>query len=195
MTTPIRCPELLDRRFSRLLIVDVQEKLVPTIEPQTIQRVIESCRILAEGANLFGVPLTITEQYPNGLGPTVETLSGYLETRPSKKTFSALECTGWPTAAESTDDRVQAVVAGLETHVCVLQTVLNLLAAGYQTFVVCDAVASRHEIDYRTALERMANSGAILTTAESVLFEWCESSNAPEFKQLSALVKNRRVFR
>lgn len=99
---------------------------------------------------------------------------------------------GWPVAAEVTDDRYQIVVAGMETHVCVLQTVLDLLASGFQTFVVADAVAGRRELDHQVALDRMVNSGAILTTAEAVLFEWCETAEAPEFKQLSALVKSRK---
>ena len=79
----------------------------------------------------------------------------------------------------------------METHVCVMQTVLDLLARGYQTTVVADAVGARGDLDHQTALERMANGGATVSTAEAVLFEWCESAEAPEFKQLSALVKAR----
>lgn len=188
----IRNPELLNRRSSRLLIVDVQEKLVAAF-PQDVQdRLIKNCRFLCEGARLLGVPITMTEQYPQGLGPTVSSLAEFAESRPSKKRFSAIECTGWPTAAEATDDRFQIVVAGMETHVCVLQTVLDLLAAGYQTYVVVDSIAARGTVDHGVALERMANSGAVVTTAESVLFEWCEASDAHEFKQLSALIKNRK---
>ena len=189
----LRSHELLYRRSSRLLIVDVQEKLVAALEESTRLNLLETCRVLGSGANLLGVPVVATEQYPQGLGPTVSSLIEYAEARPSKKRFSAVECTGWPTAAEATDDRFQIVVAGMETHVCVQQTVLDLLALGFQTYVVADAVASRRATDHRIALERMANSGAIITTAESVLFEWCESADCPEFKQLSSLVKSRPV--
>jgi hypothetical protein len=187
----LRSSELLRRASSRLLIVDVQDKLIVTLADGTRERLIESCRFLAEGARLLGVPTAITEQYPQGLGSTVANLQQFAPQRPAKKRFSCLECLGWPTAAEADDDRFQIVVAGMETHVCVLQTVLDLLSAGYHVYVVADAVASRREIDQRIALERMTGSGAILTTAESVLFEWAETADTAEFKQLSGLVKAR----
>lgn len=187
----LRSPELLHRASSRLLVVDVQEKLVVALNDASRERLIANCRFLVEGATLFGVPVVATEQYPKGLGSTVASLADLIAERPAKTQFSALECTGWGTAAASSDDRFQVVVAGMESHVCVLQTVLDLLAAGYQTFVVVDAIAGRRDLDHQVALERMANSGATLTTAEAVLFEWCESASAPEFKQLSALVKGR----
>ena len=187
----LRSPELLHRASSRLLVVDVQEKLVVALSDASRERLIANCRFLVEGATLFGVPVVATEQYPKGLGSTVASLAELIAERPAKTQFSALECTGWGPAAASSDDRFQVVVAGMESHVCVLQTVLDLLAAGYQTFVVVDAIAGRRDLDHQVALERMANSGATLTTAEAVLFEWCESASAPEFKQLSALVKGR----
>ncbi|MEI8378847.1 MAG: isochorismatase family protein [Planctomycetota bacterium] len=187
----VRSPELLHRVSSHLLIIDVQEKLVATLEDGTRRSLVNSCRFLAEGAKILGVPVAITEQYPQGLGPTDVALRDFSEVRPSKKRFSAVECLGWSAASEAADDRFQIVVAGMETHVCVLQTVFDLLASGYQVYVVVDAVASRGEIDQRIALERMANAGAVLTTAEGVLFEWAETAEAPEFKQLSGLVKSR----
>lgn len=189
----LRSHELLNRRSSRLLIVDVQEKLISAFPAEIQDQLEENCRFLCQGAKLLEVPITMTEQYPQGLGPTIAELAEFSEVRPSKKRFSALECVGWPAAAEATDDRFQIVVAGMETHVCVLQTVLDLVASGYQTFVVVDSVAARGAIDHGVALERMANSGAVMTTAESVLFEWCETSEASEFKQLSSLIKSRVV--
>lgn len=190
-TESLRSPELLHRASSRLLIVDVQDKLVATMPEATRERLIAGCRFLGEGARLLGVPTSITEQYPQGLGPTTAALQEFAAERPGKKRFSCFECLKWPAAAEAIDDRFQIVVAGMEAHVCVLQTVLDLLAAGYQVYVVADAVASRREIDQQIALQRMVSSGAILTTAESVLFEWAETAEAAEFKQLSALVKSR----
>lgn len=189
----LRSHELLHRLSSRLLIVDVQEKLVAALEEKARLSLLEACRFLGCGAKLLGVPVVATEQYPQGLGPTAASLIKFTELRPSKKRFSAAECTDWPTAAEVIDDRFQIVVAGMETHVCVQQTVLDLLAMGFQTYVVADAVAGRRAIDHRIALERMANSGAIITTAESVLFEWCETADCAEFKQLSSLVKSRPI--
>jgi len=187
----LRSPELLHRSSSRLLLVDVQEKLIAALDDKSQKRLLDGCRFLGEGAKLLGVPVIATEQYPQGLGPTVSSLVDFTNSRPSKKRFSAVECAGLPTAAEAVDDRYQIVVAGMETHVCVLQTVLDLLASGYQTYVVADAVAGRRSLDHEVALQRMANAGAVISTAESVLFEWCESAESPEFKQLSTLVKSR----
>lgn len=187
----LRSPELLHRASSRLLIVDVQEKLVAALSASTRERLVSNCRFLIEGARLFGVPATATEQYPQGLGPTVAPLAELISERLAKKRFSAVEGTGWPTAANAIDDRFQIVVAGMESHVCVMQTVLDLLASGYQTTVVADAVGARGDLDHQFALERMANCGATITTAEAVLFEWCESAEAPEFKRFSALLKAR----
>jgi len=188
----LRSPEALNRRSSRFLLVDVQDKLVAALSESSRDRLLEACHFLGAGAKLLEIPITATEQYPSGLGATVPGLIDLADSRPAKKRFSGVDCTGWPVAAEVTDDRYQIVVAGMETHVCVLQTVLDLLASGFQTFVVADAVAGRRELDHQVALDRMVNSGAILTTAEAVLFEWCETAEAPEFKQLSALVKSRK---
>ena len=188
----VKSHELLSRRNSRLLVVDVQEKLLAAMPLEIQDFLVEQCQFVCEGARMFGVPVTATEQYPQGLGPTVDELTAFAETRIPKKKFSGLECTNWPTAAEAIDDRFQIVVIGMETHVCILQTVLDLLAAGYQVFVVMDAVASRGALDHNIALQRMSNSGAVITTAESVLFEWCETSESPEFKQLSNLIKGRQ---
>ena len=184
-----RSHELIGRNESRLLIVDVQEKLMPAIPVR--ESLIANCRKLIEAAKLFGVPVSATEQYAKGLGPTVPQLRELLDgaTIPDKLCFSAAECLGWGTAAEHPDGRFQIVVAGIEAHVCVLQTVLDLLSSGYQVFVPADALASRAKLDWKIALRRLAASGAIITTTESVMFEWCAAAGSPEFKQLSQLVK------
>lgn len=187
----LRSHEILNRRNSRLVVIDVQEKLVAVMPEATRRRMIANCQFLCDGAKIFAVPTVATEQYPKGLGPTVSQLIEFSDVRPDKKLFSAVECLNLPPAASATDDRFQIVVAGMETHVCVLQTVLDLLALGYQTYIVVDALGARGDIDHTTAIGRMVNSGAIPVTAEGVLFEWCESSGAEEFKQLSNLVKNR----
>jgi len=183
--------ELLSRKSSRLLLVDLQEKLIAALAESVRIPLLEAAELLVDGANLMSVPVIATEQYPSGLGATVTSLAQKIDCRPVKKQFSAMPCTGLPAAAEAIDDRFQIIVAGVETHVCVLQTVLDLLAWGYQTYVVVDAVAGRRQRDHQVALERMANSGAILTTTESVLFEWCRTADAAEFKSLSRLVKAR----
>ena len=184
---PLRSPDLLARQQSRLLIVDVQERLVPSIADKS--RVVAKCRLLVRAAQLLAVPVITAEQYPAGLGPTVTELAELLPDRQSKTCFSAAGLFNPGAIDETGDDRPQVLVAGIETHVCVLQTALDLAANGYQVFVAADATGSRSEIDRQLALQRLANSGVILLTAESALFEWCETSTAPEFKQISQLVK------
>ena len=185
----MRSSELACREDSRLLIVDVQEKLVPLIHER--ERMIFNCSRLIRGAKALGVPVSATEQYPSGLGATVKTLAELLDDIPEKIRFSCAAKLDWATAAEAEDDRDKVIVAGIEAHVCVQQTVLDLLALGYRPYVPADAVASRNEFDWQIALDRMALSGAVITTTEAILFELCETADAAEFKAISELVKER----
>lgn len=187
-----RSPELMSRRDTALVIVDVQEKLVPLIP--AAERLIWNLERLIEGARLLGLKILAVEQYPQGLGPTVGPLrerlaaAGVRFPLPAKQCFSALGCAEIAASLEAANvERV--LVAGIETHVCVQQSVFDLLAGGRRAYVAVDAVGSRHEIDGRVACSRMEAAGASLTTVEAALFEWCESSAAPEFKQLSQLVR------
>jgi nicotinamidase-related amidase len=183
----LRSGELLARDDSRLLIVDVQERFMPTIP--VADQLVANCRKLLAGAKALGIPASATEQYPKGLGPTVPQLAEFLPTRPEKLRFSSAEVLGWTSASD--DERHKVVVAGIETHVCIQQTVLDLLAAGYQVYVPADAVASRHKPDWRFALQRLRDSGAVVTSTEAVLFEWCEVAGTDEFKQISRIVTGR----
>ncbi|MCE9527287.1 MAG: isochorismatase family protein [Planctomycetales bacterium] len=188
----VRSLELLSRKSSRLLVVDVQEKLIPAIHHG--DDLVQNCCRLVRGAKILEVPVAATEQYPRGLGATAAPLAALLEKPPEKLRFSCAEVLQWGlenSPASSTSDRFQVVVCGIEAHVCVLQTVLDLISQGLQVFVPADAVASRREFDWKIALDRMASSGAIICTLESVLFEWCEVAGTPEFKQISQLVKER----
>lgn len=186
----IRSVDLLSRDDSRLLIVDMQQKLLPAIPVS--EQVTANCLKLVTAARLLGPPVFATEQYPKGLGSTIDELAAIIDDRPDKSRFSCGEVLGWGTAAEPTDsalvDRPKVIVAGIETHVCVLQTVFDLLATGHHIYVPADAVGSRHKLDWRIALDRMADGGAVITTTESVLFEWCETAGTDEFKQISRLV-------
>jgi len=169
-----------------LLVVDVQGKLI-TLVPQ-YRRIVWNIRRLLDGADALGVAKTATEQYPQGLGPTVPELSAKLGPIPGKTAFSCGECgdlfRDWDKRGIG-----KVLVAGIEAHVCVQQTVLDLLAHGFRVYLAVDAIGSRFDVDYRTALARMDSAGATLTTTESALFEWCEKSGTPQFKQISALVK------
>lgn len=184
--------ELLSRDDSVLVVVDVQEKLVPAVPDSS--RVIERAGLLLAAAGVLGVPVIATEQYPRGLGPTVEALRKALPAgcEPIEKTdFS---CVPVPEFASRlmTLGRDQVVVAGLEAHVCVGQTVLDLLGAGKRVFVPADAVASRRADDAAVALRRIERAGAVVTTAEAVVFEWLRRAGTAEFKALSAVIRSIR---
>lgn len=183
----LRSPELLSRGSAQLLIVDVQEKLMPAI-PVSGQ-LIANCRKLIDGAGTLGIPVNGTEQYPRGLGKTVPELAEVLGDLPEKTRFSCAEVLNWPGPANDPEAKDQIIVAGIEAHVCVLQTVLDLLAVGYRVYVPADAVASRRKLDWKIALERMSLHGAVITTTESVLFECCEIAGTEEFRTISRLVK------
>jgi len=176
----------MSRGDTGLLVVDVQERLVPAIEDHA--RVVWNCRRLVDAANVLGLPVVGTEQYPEGLGPTVSSLAERLGELPSKRRFS---CGGCPEVFEELDRRGihKLLVCGIEAHVCVQQTVLDLLAHGWRAYVAVDAVGSRFEVDYRAAIERMNSGGATLTTAEAAMFEWCETAGVPEFKEISRLAR------
>lgn len=181
-----RSPELMSRNDTALLVVDMQEKLLRLMAGH--QRVIWNARRLVDGAKLLGLPFAATEQYPQGLGPTVPELAERIGSLPAKVMFSCRECQG-----VFDDFRQRGIgkilICGIEAHVCVQQTALDLLADGYRVYLAVDAIGARHEIDYTTALRRLESSGATLTTTEAALFEWCEAAGTPEFKQISALVR------
>jgi nicotinamidase-related amidase len=182
----MRSPELMSAADSALLIVDVQEKLMPLIPGQHV--IIWNIRRLLDGAGILGVPVHATEQYPRGLGPTVPELAARLASPLAKTAFSSVACPEIVSALDAAG-RHKVLVAGIEAHVCIQQTVLDLLAGGFRVYVAVDAVGARHDVDYQTALRRMDSCGATLTTTEAALFEWCQQSGTPEFKQISALVR------
>lgn len=181
-----RSPELMSRSDSALLVVDVQEKLIPLVSQH--ERIVWNIGRLLDGAKALGVRAIATEQYPRGLGHTVAELADRLAAVPEKLTFS---CGGCPELFEELREAgiFKILVVGIEAHVCIQQTVLDLLADGFRVYLAVDAVGSRHEIDYETALRRMDSAGATLTTAEAALFEWCDAAGTPEFKQISAIVR------
>ena len=183
-----RSPELMWRDDSALLVVDVQDKLIHLI--LEYERIVWNIRRLIDGAQLLGVPVSATEQYPQGLGPTTKVLAQRLGQIPEKLAFS---CGGCPQVFEAfTDAGVRKIlVVGIEAHVCVQQTVFDLLADGFQIYLAVDAIGARFSIDYETALRRMDSAGATLTTTEAALFEWCDVAGTPEFKQISSLVREQ----
>jgi nicotinamidase-related amidase len=183
-----RHPTILRRDGTALLVVDVQERLWPAMRNR--QRLVDRIVVMIRGCRLLGISIFLTEQYPKGLGQTLQVIQeGLGQMDPLiKMTFS---CCGLSELAANLKEKgiQQVVVVGIESHVCVLQTALDLLSLGFQVHVPRDAVSSRHEEDQRTALQRMAREGVVVTTVEMTLFELLKTAQAPEFKEISKLVK------
>src|SRR3954469_2033891 len=180
---------LLKASDSNLILVDIQEKFRPVVEG--IEDVIKRGQTLVRAAVRLGIPVLASEQYPKALGQTVAELKQWLPASQDyfpKLCFSAAGCEPLVKGLKATG-RKQVVIAGVETHVCVMQTSLELLAAGYSVFVVADAVASRKPMDRDLALRRLERHGAELVTTEMVIFEWLRVAGTAEFKELQALVK------
>ncbi|HEY7960404.1 MAG TPA: isochorismatase family protein [Solirubrobacteraceae bacterium] len=177
---------LLERDRATLVIVDVQEAFRPYA---SFTRVAAGCATLVQGARILDVPRIVSEQYPQGLGHTAPEVGLQDEPVVPKSVFSAARAEGFERAGiGEPGGRTQAVVCGIETHVCVSQTVHDLLARGVEVHVPADAVGSRHTIDYERGLERLQRAGAVVTTVESVLFELLERAGTPQFKAVQGLI-------
>ena len=181
----------LDRNAALLLVVDVQEKMMPVIDNRvTLERNVER---LIRGVDVLEMPVLVTEQYSRGLGQTgavvrraLEETGGYSPIE--KSSFSACGCIPFMEQLKKSH-RKQILVAGVETHVCVYQTTVDLLAAGYEVYIVADAVSSRSPMNREIALTRMTSEGAKLTSTEMALFEMLINSGTQEFRDISRLVK------
>lgn len=183
---PPRSVELMSADDTALLVIDVQERLLPHINDG--HRVVWNIRRLIDAAKILGVKVVGTEQYPKGLGSTVPPLAERLGPLPEKSMFSCREC--WDLFSRLWEAGIRRVlITGIETHVCVLQTVHDLLAQGWRVYVAADAVGSRYAIDHEMALRRMELAGAVLTTTETALFEWCVQAGTDQFKQISRLAR------
>jgi nicotinamidase-related amidase len=176
---------MLDRNRTALIVIDVQEafrKALPHFD-----QVLRGAAILIQGARTLDIPIVVTEQYPKGLGRTVPEVGSYLPDgiEPVEKVcFSAPEAEGFDLGG-----RDQALICGIETHVCVSQSVLDLLEQGVEAHVARDAVGSRTADNWQLGLHRMERAGAVVTSIETALFELLRGSDATEFKEVQALVK------
>jgi nicotinamidase-related amidase len=175
----------LERNDTTFLIIDIQERLARAMPQEQLRLMVENVRRLGAAAAELGVPVVATEQYPKGLGPSLEEVSGAVEGwAPLEKT--SFDCCGAPGFAIATKS---VVIAGMETHVCVYQTARSLASRGHTVHVVSDAVVSRHSENREVGLELMRHAGAIVTSTEAVLFDLLKGSDAPEFKAVSNLVR------
>lgn len=180
---------LLDHRASVLLLVDIQERLMPAMHEPL--RVIANAAILLGAAYRLGVPVIVTEQYPKGLGHTVPDIAGLIRDRDAvmpKLTFSAAADPA-TLARLRQSRRGQVLIAGVEAHVCVLQTAIGLVQAGYQVFVVADATSARSPHNVALAMERLTLNGVSVVSTEMALFEWLGRAGTDEFRDLSRLIR------
>jgi nicotinamidase-related amidase len=176
----------LTAESSILIVIDVQDKLLVKIP--TAAALVRNAGFLLDAAKLLDIPTRATEQYPKGLGPTTSELARRLP--PSLPGKTAFSCCGAGTFLEELEmlGRKNVVLAGMETHVCVAQTALDLLHAGLHVFLPVDALAARTAVDHDAALRRLEQAGAVPTSVEAVAFEWVGDAKHPQFKAVSALV-------
>lgn len=177
----------LNREDTLLLIIDIQERLAPAVRKE--REVIENNRILIETANTFNMPVVVTEQYPKGLGATVEEIKEKLQDARIFEKVSFTACTGEVMEAIEGYGRKKIIITGMETHVCVLQTARDLLDRGYQVFLVVDGVSSRTKENYKNSLELMRDMGALISNTETIVFDLLKKAGTAEFKALSKLIK------
>lgn len=179
---------LCERSLSRLLLVDMQERLMAVMRPEDRAEVEQNSGRLLAAAHQLGVPVEVTLQYPKGLGPTVAPLAEHLQDSDGQTEKTSFSCC----AVDTLNARLTGgdiVICGTETHICVLQTALELLANGEQVFVVEDAVCSRDPRHKANALARLRQAGAVITNHESVLFEWLRDAADPQFRAVSRLIR------
>lgn len=169
-------------------MVDIQERLAFVMEHRG--QVTARTALLVEAAKLMDIPVVSTEQYPRGLGPTVPEVKAVLPPGAPVEKLS-FSCCGEPSFMEALEGtgRKKVVLAGMETHICVLQTALDLLSAGYGVHIPRDAVCSRRKLDWQTGLELAREAGAVVTSAETVLFQLLGRAGTEEFRKISKMVK------
>lgn len=180
---------ILNKEDSIVMIIDVQEKLLNAVFNKASLE--KKATTLANTAKILEIPVIVTEQYPKGLGATVETLKEVLpeNTQYFEKTaFSALENNDVLEALKNSGKK-QVVIFGIETHICVSQTTNALIQDGFEVSVIRDACGSRSELEYLAGLERMKDNGAHVLTTEIALFEWLKGAKHPKFKEVQMLIK------
>jgi nicotinamidase-related amidase len=179
----------LDRKKALLLVVDVQEKLARAMPPETEARMEKNAGILIRAARRLGLPVIASEQYVKGLGPTVPAIRELLPAPPIEKiAFSCANAKEVASAVEGTGRR-QVIAVGMESHVCVYQTVRDLASKGFDVFVPKDAIVSRTEENRQVGLDLCEKAGAVVTSTETVLFDLLGTAGTPEFKELSPLIR------
>lgn len=179
----------LDRKNACVLLVDVQDRLTPAMPPETLARLVKYARALIGAAKELDLPVLATEQYPKGLGRTLPELREVLPEAPLEKTHFSCGADAAFAQKLAGTHRKQVIITGMETHVCVFQTARDLVGLGYEVHVCADAVSSRTEEHRRVGLELCREAGAIITTAETAIFDLLHQAATAEFKKVAPLVK------
>jgi nicotinamidase-related amidase len=183
--------DFLKKEDSTLLVVDMQEKLMSAMPEIESRFAVKNVKILLEAARILEIPVSMTEQYPKGLGPTIEEIKESAGDcfRPIEKIV--FSCARSPEFVDVLKElgRSSVLICGVETHVCVLQTAIDLINDGYHIYVPADAVVSRKELDWQKGIELMDKAGAVVGTTETFLFQLLERAGTDEFKQISKLVR------
>ncbi len=174
---------------SVLVVIDVQQRLGDAMPGKVLNRVLQNASLLARTAGLLDLPVVQTEQYPHGLGPTHPSVAEALPAATTRIEKLAFSCCGAEGFVAALGHRRQVVLVGMEAHVCVLQTALDLAVGDRQVFVVEDAVCSRRLENYQNALDRLRQSGVLVVSAESVVFEWLAAADHPRFKVIQSLLR------
>jgi len=182
---------LCNANNSCLVVIDVQTGLTGAMPVKVLARLKRNINILLQSANTLSIPVLATEQYPKGLGPTEPEIVEVLPDNALKFEKTYFSCTGAKHFLQQLKEtgRKQVILVGIEAHVCVLQTAIQLIAEAYQVFVVADGVCSRHRENYEASLKRMSRANVVICNAESVLFEWLRDAKHEHFKKLSPLVQ------
>lgn len=176
---------------SCLLVVDIQTRLTSIMPGKVLDRLIRNSTLLLQSASHLSIPVFITQQYPQGLGSLIPEIENALPENNQffeKTCFSCADADNFMQELEASGKK-QVIIIGIEAHICVLQTAIDLLCAGYSVFVVIDAVCSRQRENYENAITRLQQSGVVTCNAESVIFEWLKDSRHKNFKEISALIR------
>jgi nicotinamidase-related amidase len=175
---------------SVLVVIDIQERLFPSIDERYKERIISSVRKLIESAKVLGIPTIHTEQYPKGLGKTIPEISELLENNPIEKTgFSCFSSEEFKDAIADSMARY-VIITGIESHICVNQTAFDAMELGYTPIVVEDATGTRNPDNHLTAMEKFRSNGILVESAEMVIYEWLEDAKNRKFKEVLEIIKN-----
>ena len=182
---------LCDNSKSVLVIIDVQERLSTAMPEKVLKKILEKISLLSRAAALLNIPVIVSEQYPKGLGSTLSNITSSLPDNvliKEKTCFSCASNQDFITTLESLNKK-QLILVGMEAHICVTQTALELQSDNYQVFISEDAVCSRTKHNYKNALQRMRQAGCVISNSESICFEWLRDAKHSQFKTLSSLIK------